>query len=175
MWIIFNLVFAVVFGVLHQAGVVPSLFYLHSRIANDPSANTHIIYWKTYMPPRRFLGIPQQGHFHLCPGCSMLTRPIDAESGKVDITDLAGASQETLIDNLLPTGPATTTYVVTPVPMYKTLPSRVSPCFTPQTRIFPHLDLDHVRASIDAGLYDGLALGVYTVERSCVITATRDA
>ncbi|KIM60480.1 glycosyltransferase family 22 protein [Scleroderma citrinum Foug A] len=159
MWIIFNLVFAVVFGVLHQAGVVPSLFYLHSRIANDPSANTHIIYWKTYMPPRRFLGIPQQ----------------DAESGKVDITDLAGASQETLIDNLLPTGPATTTYVVTPVPMYKTLPSRVSPCFTPQTRIFPHLDLDHVRASIDAGLYDGLALGVYTVERSCVITATRDA
>lgn len=157
-WIIFNLVFAVVFGVLHQGGVVPSLFYLHSRIVNEPLANTHIIYWKTYMPPRRFLEITKQ----------------DADSGRVVITDLAGASQETLINNLL-SGPATTTYVVTPVPMYKALPSRVSSCFDPQTRIFPHLDLDHVRENIKAGLYDGLALGVYTVERSCVITATRDA
>lgn len=128
------------------------------------------------MPPRRFLGIPRQGDSpnFLVP-VTTCSRPIDAESGKVVVTDLAGADQETLIDTLLSADSPMTAYVVTPVPMYRALPSRVSSCFNPQTRIFPHLDLDHIRESAEAGLYDGLALGVYTVERSCVINVPRDA
>ncbi|KAL4071722.1 glycosyltransferase family 22 protein [Scleroderma yunnanense] len=159
MWIIFNLVFAVVFGVLHQGGVVPSLFYLHSQIGGRQSANTRIIYWKTYMPPRRFLAIPWQ----------------DTGTAKVITTDLAGATQDTFLNNLLSTDPGTTIYVVTPIPMYRVLPSQVSSCFTIEKCIFPHLDLDHVQESMGTGWYDGLALGVYTVERSCIITATRIA
>lgn len=61
-WIIFNLALSLVFGFLHQGGVVPSLFYLHSTLADLSSAqSTHIVYWKTYLPPRHLLGVPQQG------------------------------------------------------------------------------------------------------------------
>ncbi|KAI6126807.1 glycosyltransferase family 22 protein [Pisolithus sp. B1] len=154
-WIVFNVVFATVFGVMHQGGVVPSLLYLNTRMTDNFSTSTHIVYWKTYMPPRRFLGIPQQ----------------DVQSGKVAVVDLAGAAESTLVNTLLSTR-SETVYVVTPVAMLKNLPGHVASCFISQKRIFPHLDLDHVQESFEVGWYDGLTLGVYTVEQSCLASAT---
>ncbi|KAI6014394.1 glycosyltransferase family 22 protein [Pisolithus microcarpus] len=154
-WIVFNFVFAAVFGVMHQGGVVPSLLYLNTRMTANVSTSTHIVYWKTYMPPRRFLGIPQQ----------------DVQSGKVAVVDLAGAAESTLV-NTLSSARSETVYVVTPVAMLKSLPGHVASCFTSQKRIFPHLDLDHIRESFEVGWYDGLTLGVYTVEQSCIASAT---
>jgi phosphatidylinositol glycan class Z len=64
-WVIINILLAFLFGVLHQGGVVPSLFHLHDRIsAVDFTDNAaHIIYWKTYMPPRHLLAIEEQGTY----------------------------------------------------------------------------------------------------------------
>jgi len=64
-WITFNILLAFIFGVLHQGGVVPSLFYLHERIsAVDFIDNAaQIIYWKTYMPPRHLLAIEERGMY----------------------------------------------------------------------------------------------------------------
>lgn len=40
--------------------------------------------------------------------------------------------------------------------------------------IFPHLDLDHIPESVNAGVLDGLRLGVYTLSRNCVFVRTTD-
>ncbi|KAI6041462.1 glycosyltransferase family 22 protein [Pisolithus marmoratus] len=147
-WIVFNVVFAVV------AGLSLRYFYLNTRITDNLSTSTHIIYWKTYMPPRRFLGIPQQ----------------EVQSGKVTVADLAGATESVLVDTLVSTG-SETVYVVTPIAMFKSLPGNVASCFTLEKRIFPHLDLDHIQGTLEVGWYDGLTLGVYTVEQSCITSA----
>ena len=62
------------------------------------------------------------------------------------------------------------TYLVTPVPVFLALPESVSSCMIPQTRIFPHLDLDYIPESIQVGVRDGLSLGIYVIRQSCVIT-----
>ena len=64
-WIVSNLLLALLFGVLHQGGVVPSLFRVHDMIYSDttPTADQrfYVLYWKTYMPPRHLLAIPKTG------------------------------------------------------------------------------------------------------------------
>ncbi|KIJ64699.1 glycosyltransferase family 22 protein [Hydnomerulius pinastri MD-312] len=150
-WIIFNMVLVLVFGFLHQGGVVPSLFYLHSTLGNVSSGPiTHIAYWKTYLPPRHLLGVSQK----------------NVQNGKIFFTDLAGAPQDQLVA-ALSSGNFERTFLVTTMAMYAELPVEVSSCMTQQTRIFPHLDLDHIPESVQVGWYDGLSLGVYAVERRC--------
>lgn len=57
-----NIVLVLLFGVLHQGGVVPSLFYLHDKISSmDVTHSARIVYWKTYMPPLHLLAIDEQG------------------------------------------------------------------------------------------------------------------
>lgn len=66
-WATSNLLLTLFFGVLHQGGVVPSLFYLHDQISvMGPLQGAHIIYWKTYMPPRHLLAIHEQGNSSHC-------------------------------------------------------------------------------------------------------------
>lgn len=88
-------------------------------------------------------------------------------SGKISIVDLSGASQNELTAALSVLA-FDWTYLVTPVPMYLTLPQGVSLCMTLKKRISPHLDLDHIPESVQAGGYDGLGLGIYVVDRGCV-------
>ena len=61
MWIISNLFLALLFGALHQGGVVPSIFHLGQTLNSvDASASlthSHIIFFHTYMPPRHLLAI----------------------------------------------------------------------------------------------------------------------
>ncbi|KIK96891.1 glycosyltransferase family 22 protein [Paxillus rubicundulus Ve08.2h10] len=154
-WITFNILLALVFGFLHQGGVVPSLFSLRSTLDGMGSGTrTHIIYWKTYMPPRHLLGVSQK----------------DVLSGKTSLTDLAGAPREALMA-AFPTFPCNATYLVTPMAMYLTLPEEIMSCMALQRRIFPHLDLDHISESVQAGWHDGLSLGIYAVKRRCVADA----
>lgn len=59
-WYIFNVVLLLVFGILHQGGVVPSLLYMNRIVQQEQSLiqqtqqtlQQHtVIYWNTYMPP----------------------------------------------------------------------------------------------------------------------------
>ncbi|OAX39301.1 glycosyltransferase family 22 protein [Rhizopogon vinicolor AM-OR11-026] len=149
---IFNLVLAVLFGILHQGGVVPSLFHLHSVVTNTSvGTRTNIIYWKTYIPPPHFLGISKR----------------DVSSGKFSFTDLAGAPQDRFAASLVASN-YDRTFIVTPVAMWYTLPHTIKNCMELEKPIFPHLDLDHVSESMDVGVLDGLRLGVYTLSPHCV-------
>lgn len=57
---IFNIALSVVFGSLHQGGVVPSLFHVHDLVKTNQNSSI-IVYWKTYMPPRHLLAVPDSG------------------------------------------------------------------------------------------------------------------
>ncbi|KAH7910895.1 glycosyltransferase family 22 protein [Hygrophoropsis aurantiaca] len=152
LWIISNSALAVMFGILHQGGVVPSLLHLHDKLMSISSSQpVHIIYWKTYMPPRYLLGIHNQ----------------DYSPGQIHLTDLAGAPRDGLF-NAVTSAPWKNTCVITPIAMHSTLPDSITKCTTLGHRVFPHLDLDHISESVQAGWRDGLTLGVYDVDTGCV-------
>lgn len=149
---IFNFALAILFGILHQGGIVPSLFHLHSVVADASLiTRTNIIYWKTYIPPLHLLGVSER----------------DVSTGLISFIDLAGASQDDLVASLS-AGDYDKTFIVTPVAMRYTLPAAIMGCMELNQSIFPHLDLDHISESIDTGVLDGLRLGVYTLSRNCV-------
>lgn len=149
---IFNFVLAVLFGILHQGGVMPSLFHLHSMVGNTSSGTrTNIIYWKTYIPPLHLLGVSER----------------DVSTGLISFVDLAGASQNDFVASLS-AGDYDRTFIVTPMAMRYTLSPAIKDCMELNKSIFPHLDLDHISESMDAGVLDGLRLGVYTLSRNCV-------
>jgi phosphatidylinositol glycan class Z len=85
----------------------------------------------------------------------------------ISFVDLAGASQDDFAASLN-AGDYDRTFVVTPVAMQYTLPPAIMGCMELNWSIFPHLDLDHISESMDAGVLDGLRLGVYTLSRNCV-------
>ena len=88
-------------------------------------------------------------------------------AGKISLVDLSGASENELMAALSASS-FNSTYLVTPVPMYLTLTQGISSCTALKERIFPHLDLDHIPESIQAGGYDALSLGIYAIERGCM-------
>ncbi|KAF8245133.1 hypothetical protein K440DRAFT_604202 [Wilcoxina mikolae CBS 423.85] len=50
LWVLFNTVAGIFFGMYHQAGVVPAQVFLSTTNATD------VVYWKTYGPPTWLLG-----------------------------------------------------------------------------------------------------------------------
>ncbi|XP_013401272.1 GPI mannosyltransferase 4 [Lingula anatina] len=91
-WVIFNILAAMLFGGLHQAGLVQCISYLQKYLysTRQDSATQHIIFYHTYMPPRHLLAIPNhhdngEGH----------------RKSKVFVHDLAGASEEVLHSKIL--------------------------------------------------------------------------
>ena len=187
-WVTSNILLTLLFGVLHQGGVLSSLCYLHNRISAAGSAeNTQIIYWKTYMPPRHLLAIKERGtHIRSTAICTNNLVFPDVISGRINMTDLAGSSSTLLYESLVYPSNArtlssdmvdgssyyskTTTYLVTPFPMKASLPREITRCFHLNHRAFPHLDLDHIGESMEEGWRDGLSLGVWTVNQNCVST-----
>ncbi|EIW79621.1 glycosyltransferase family 22 protein [Coniophora puteana RWD-64-598 SS2] len=153
-WLIFNAAVAVLFGFLHQGGVVPSLMYLHGELASSPTTNITIAYWKTYMPPRHLLGLTEQ---------ERIVRSLN-------VFDMAGTSKEDLLYTVIAEAHEDI-YLVTPLAMHATLPEVAASCLALQQRIYPHLDLDHIPESIEAGWPDGLSLGAFTAERVCLQSA----
>ena len=93
------------------------------------------------------------------------------QSGKVSITDLAGADADTVPDILssLSSGEARTAiYLETPPFAVRTLDQHVSGCLRLDRRIYPHLDLDHIAESVEMGWKEGLSLGIYLAELQCL-------
>ena len=81
-WLIFNALMVVVFGILHQGGVVRSARSLASSDSPFAQASSvNAVFWKTYMPPR-----------------SVLVQPQDAV--RVKITDMGGADAATILARL---------------------------------------------------------------------------
>src|ERR1700691_3081532 len=102
-WIAINILLTLLFGVLHQGGIVPSLLFLHDRIsAVDFTKDVHIIYWKTYMPPRHLLAVGERGMSLRSIGLFMnYTSFSEVTSRRINITDLAGTSSSSLYQTLL--------------------------------------------------------------------------
>jgi phosphatidylinositol glycan class Z len=148
---------------------MPSLFHLHSKIANTSlGTRTNIIYWKTYMPPLHFLGISERGSYNYFYASSAdVVIYSDVSSGMISFSDLAGAPQRDLVESLAASD-YDRTFVVTPVAIWYTLPPPIKNCMEEDKLVFPHLDLDHISESFDAGAPDGLRLGVYTLSPDCV-------
>ncbi|OBZ90496.1 GPI mannosyltransferase 4 [Choanephora cucurbitarum] len=88
-WLLFNLITTCIFGLVHQGGVVPALNFVqrfssgiqechlagadelactllpnHESIPTDFELTTHVVFYKTYMPPRHLLTIPLDNTTH---------------------------------------------------------------------------------------------------------------
>ncbi|KAI0684909.1 Alg9-like mannosyltransferase family-domain-containing protein [Cytidiella melzeri] len=156
-WIVGNVFMSLLFGVLHQGGVVRSLFHLNSLISlRATPGNYGIVYWKTYMPPWHLLGVPEH----------------EIQSGRVFVTDLSGRSSDEAQEFLLSLpghhSETTTLYLVTPEFAMQSLAPSIERCFKTDRRVYPHLDLDHISESVEAGWPTCFALGVYKADLDCV-------
>jgi len=98
-WLAFNLLAGLVYGVLHQGGVVPAMETVYSDICssalspNASSTDWHIVFAHTYMPPHHLL--PRRAG-SLVPMCF----PDDASSHLM-LSDLAGAHEHEIAAFLL--------------------------------------------------------------------------
>ena len=63
---------------------------------------------------------------------------------------------------------STVLYLVTPEAAMRSLVQPIAQCFTLNTRIYPHLDLDHIPESIRTGWPGGISLGVYVADSDCL-------
>ncbi|TFK51027.1 hypothetical protein OE88DRAFT_1630583 [Heliocybe sulcata] len=157
-----NVALTALFGFLHQAGVVPSLFYVHGRISEEISLYGHldVVYWRTYMPPRHLLGIRHDTY----------------QDRSVSVTDIAGASTDVLLEtirHLISSADSrrpdcSKVYLV--APFWAT--DRVdlnAHGFILEHRVWPHLDMDHLGESVSLGVTDGLVLGVYSSQQDCAL------
>lgn len=179
-WIVANAALAGLFGVLHQGGVVPSLFRIHDIVYNDargiPTQDFQIVYWKTYMPPRHLLAIRQEGtNMRMCAHVQYhadhLVILLDVDSRAISVQDLSGASPGAALDALLAFTPSTkplSTVLVTPFHAVRELEKRALDCVRERDRVFPHLDLDHIGESVQTGWKDGLSLGIFDVDVECL-------
>lgn len=147
----------------------------------EVTQNARIVYWKTYMPPLHLLAIDEQGEDIRKAPLKYLQDIVPVfTSGRVNITDLAGASTASLYQALHYVSghdtssktSITTTFLVTPFPMQAMLAVGITDCLFLDYRLFPHLDLDHIGESLDAGWVDGLSLGIWTVDRNCLSATT---
>ncbi|KAI0634585.1 Alg9-like mannosyltransferase family-domain-containing protein [Trametes polyzona] len=161
LWVVSNLALAALFGILHQGGVVPSLFRVHDIIYHDArgmrSYDYQIVYWKTYMPPRHLLGI----------------RQADVDSGSIVVHDVAGTSPALMVDSLALLTNSTfskplSALLVAPFHAVRELDKGLRECMRERDRVFPHLDLDHIAESVQAGWRDGLSLGIFDVNTACL-------
>ncbi|GAA6053257.1 hypothetical protein NBRC10513_007170 [Rhodotorula toruloides] len=91
LWLVHSTILIILFGYLHQGGLLPALFALNGQLS-DPSIAlgarraVDIVFWRTFMPPRHLL-LPARDGNSVAPA--------------VRVTDLAGASFDTLVSTLL--------------------------------------------------------------------------
>ncbi|KAL9055961.1 MAG: hypothetical protein Q9162_003257 [Coniocarpon cinnabarinum] len=50
-WIIFNLIFGLLMGIYHQAGVYPAQIWIEAQTPDVIPTNANVFWWKTYSPP----------------------------------------------------------------------------------------------------------------------------
>lgn len=59
LWILFNLILATFFGILHQGGITPSLCFLQHNQAMEAPICNHVFYFHTYTPSAYLLCDPK--------------------------------------------------------------------------------------------------------------------
>lgn len=60
LWFTFNLILIIVYGYLHQGGMISSLTHIQKMFSHPSNIdqNYHVIYFQTYMPPRHLAQAP---------------------------------------------------------------------------------------------------------------------
>ena len=94
-WTCWNVLGCLLFGVLHQGGLYPSLVHLQHYLTTEvqsPSAQTsfHLVFYKTYMPPQHLLAWP------LCDKGSQCK----ISRHNLTVHDLGGSPRSVLVDKL---------------------------------------------------------------------------
>ncbi len=96
---------------------------------------------------------------------------IDHASKAVEVFDFSGAPSDRVLQNLRRPPPALrplTTLLVAPFHSIGDLGTTTQACLTERDRVFPHLDLDHLGEAMEVGWKDGLSLGIFEVDHTCV-------
>ncbi|NXY83684.1 PIGZ mannosyltransferase, partial [Alcedo cyanopectus] len=129
--VIFNILGALLFGCLHQGGLIPCLFHLeqlvHSPEPSNPPRHYTLLFAHTYMPPRSLLNIKKRD-MH------------------IEVIDLAGSEEETLCRAVEQRGSNSTcsdchVLVIIPGTVSTTI-KRCGVLFKKETLIFPHLSME---------------------------------
>jgi GPI mannosyltransferase 4 len=87
-WTIFNVLMAVLMGIYHQGGVIPTQIAMPQIVKSANNSDVTVFWWKTYPPPSYLIGAPS----------------LDAESNKpinVTTVPLMGLSEQDLKQRLL--------------------------------------------------------------------------
>lgn len=79
LWAVGNVLGCLIFGALHQGGVVRALG--HMQLEKTVHTNAVVIFWHTYMPPKHLLLVPDFSEWQTADGC---------EYGKIELHDFAG-------------------------------------------------------------------------------------
>ena len=93
-WVIFNVLGCIVFGILHQGGVVPCLSYLQKLTSESRTGTNHIVFYHTYMPPKHLLQIPKTANNISNDALNLLTHD------SVTLHDLQGSSVKVLTSHI---------------------------------------------------------------------------
>ncbi|RLV99163.1 hypothetical protein DV515_00010109 [Chloebia gouldiae] len=129
--VLFNLLGALLFGCLHQGGLIPCLFHLEQLI-HSPASSGHpqhytLLFAHTYMPPRSLLHI----------------KKTDVH---VEVIDMAGAGEEALCQTVQQRASNFTCsdchiFIVIPGTV-RTAITKCGVSFKNETLIFPHLSME---------------------------------
>ncbi|NXK60034.1 PIGZ mannosyltransferase, partial [Sylvietta virens] len=129
--VLFNLLGALLFGCLHQGGLIPCLFHLEQLI-HSPASSSHsrhytLLFAHTYMPPRSLLNI-KKTDMH------------------VEVIDMAGAEEETLCQTVEQRASNFTCsdshiFIIIPGTVRATI-TKCGVSFKNETLIFPHLSME---------------------------------
>ncbi|XP_030350610.1 GPI mannosyltransferase 4 isoform X2 [Strigops habroptila] len=129
--VIFNMLGALLFGCLHQGGLIPCLFRLEQLVHSPESSNyaRHytLLFAHTYMPPRSLLNIKKK-------------------DTHIEVIDMAGSEEETLCQAVEQRANDFTcsdchVFVIIPGTFRATI-TKCGVSFLNETLIFPHLSME---------------------------------
>ncbi|NXR12651.1 PIGZ mannosyltransferase, partial [Semnornis frantzii] len=129
--VIFNVLGALLFGCLHQGGVIPCLFHLE-QLLHSPESLNHtrhytLVFAHTYMPPRSLLNIKKRDTY-------------------IEVIDMAGSEEETFcqtVEHQASNSTCNDCHVFVIIP--GTVRAMIRNCdvsFKNETLIFPHLSME---------------------------------
>ncbi|NXP73224.1 PIGZ mannosyltransferase, partial [Ramphastos sulfuratus] len=129
--VIFNVLGALLFGCLHQGGVIPCLFHLE-QLLHSPESLNHtrhytLLFAHTYMPPRSLLNIKKRDTY-------------------IEVIDMAGSEEETLcrtVEQQASNSTCNDCHVFVVIP--GTVRAMITNCdvsFKNETLVFPHLSME---------------------------------
>lgn len=130
-WLLFNTAMVVLFGQLHQAGVVRAIAAVSAR-----QERCSVYFYKTYMPPRYLFA--------------------SREAGLYTVPELVGLGPAE-VRAAIAADPAATRYLVAA----PALARDIRPGLEEVGRVWPHLSLDNLEVFDVRRLADSLSLGIY--------------